>query len=499
MPPLHPRSVPRDGNSLAARNPELLTEWDDERDPATVTFGSGYAARWKCEQGHTWNAKVKNRTKTNRPAGCPVCAGKVADHAHSLAALRPDLAAEWADPNKSAEEVRPGADYYAHWQCSKGHQWAAYVYSRTGAQSHGCPVCSNKRTDSGVNDLVTLRPDLAEEWHSSFAATTVTPGSHTVAEWQCRDCAHLWRAEVRSRAILGSGCPRCASRRFASRMEDELVDFLGADIVIERHRRDLIPGELDIYLPEHLLAIEVNGAYWHSEAGGKDSKYHLRKLEACRARGIKLIQVWEDDWNERAEVIKTMLAHKLGLSMQPTVAARETRAQLISHAQAQAFLAQYHIQGGIAGTYYLGLLDRGNRLVAVTVLKRTGDPRELRLERYATSQRVPGGHSKLVKFAEQNIPDWEHLITFADAEVSEGGLYRRTGWAEDGIIPPDYKYLVRGRRVHKFNYRLKRFRDDPELEYVEGMSERELAKLNKLPRVWDSGKVRYRYTRATAA
>lgn len=493
------RATPYGGNSLADHNPELLGEWADERNPHAVTFGSGYQAQWRCAHGHEWKAAVKNRTKTARPAGCPICSGRVPAPDTSLAALRPDLAAEWADPDKRAEDVRPGADYYALWRCGAGHEWRAYVYSRSSSNGRGCPVCANRKVEPGVNDLATLRPDLAAEWRGSLDASCIVPGSHVAGEWECSRCQHHWTAEVRSRALLGSGCPQCASRRFASRMEDEIVEFLGDTIVIERHRRDLIPGELDIYLPEHLIAIEVNGVYWHSEAGGKDSRYHLNKLEECRKKGIKLIQVWEDDWNDRAEVIKRMLAHKLGLSMQPTIAARETSAEFITSTEAQTFLAQHHIQGGIAGTHYLGLRAKDGRLVAVTVLKRTSNQAEIRLERYATSQRVPGGHSKLVRFAEQNIPSWECMFTFADAEVSEGGLYRRTGWVEDKTIPPDYKYLVRGRRVHKFNYRLKRFRNDPELTYVEGMSERELARLNKLPRVWDSGKVRYRYTRSMPA
>ena len=71
-----------------------------------------------------------------------------------------------------------------------------------------------------------------------------------------------------------------------------------------------------------------------------------------------------------------------------------------------------------------------------------------------------------------------------------------TGWINDGELPPDYRYVVDGQRVHKFNYRLKRFREDAELEYVEGLTERELADLNGIPRIWDAGKTRYVYTKS---
>ena len=55
-------------------------------------------------------------------------------------------------------------------------------------------------------------------------------------------------------------------------------------------------------------------------------------------------------------------------------------------------------------------------------------------------------------------------------------------------------------RVHKFNYQKMWFREDSGLAYQEGLSERELATLNGLSRVWglwqntlDKGYFRVRY------
>jgi hypothetical protein len=75
--------------------------------------------------------------------------------------------------------------------------------------------------------------------------------------------------------------------------------------------------------------------------------------------------------------------------------------------------------------------------------------------------------------------------------VSDGNLYRSNGFLAVKHLPPDYFYLYQNQRVHKFNFRLKRFRDDPSLKYVEGMTETQLAELNNLPRIWDAGKVKW--------
>lgn len=111
--------------------------------------------------------------------------------------------------------------------------------------------------------------------------------------------------------------------------------------------------------------------------------------------------------------------------------------------------------------------------------------------RYATAARVPGGgFTKLLAHAE-NVYAPSHFITFADHTISDGGLYENNGFIVDKELPPDYMYVVNKERKHKFGYRLKRFQNDPNLLWEEGLTERELAALNSLPRIWDAGKTRY--------
>lgn len=246
------------------------------------------------------------------------------------------------------------------------------------------------------------------------------------------------------------------------------------------------------------IAIECNGVYWHSEAAGKGRSYHQKKHAACAEAGIQLFTVHEDDWRNKRAVVESMVAHKLGVSSAESIAARVTSAARLSTSEAQRFFTEHHLQGFAPGTHYLGLVHEGMTVAAMSLKATDATGRVLRLERYATSVRVPGGHSKLIRYAEREIPGWEELVTFADLEVSNGSLYEKTGWSYDGAIPPDYKYVVKGHREHKFGYRLARFRSDPNLVFEEGKTEQELAEMNKLWRVWDSGKVRYRYRRSLA-
>ena len=110
--------------------------------------------------------------------------------------------------------------------------------------------------------------------------------------------------------------------------------------------------------------------------------------------------------------------------------------------------------------------------------------------RYATSVPVVGGFSKLLSTATK-IYNPSAFITFSDNCVSDGGLYKKLGFTAEKQLPPDYMYVVNGKRKHKFGYRLKKFRNNPALKFEEGLTERELAELNGLNRIWDAGKIKW--------
>lgn len=110
--------------------------------------------------------------------------------------------------------------------------------------------------------------------------------------------------------------------------------------------------------------------------------------------------------------------------------------------------------------------------------------------RFATSATVQGGFTKLLKYVERTYnPD--SIITLSDNCLSDGKLYRNSGFIETKQITPDYMYVVKGKRIHKFSYGLNHFRNDPKLKFEEGLTERELARLNNFPRIWDAGRIRW--------
>lgn len=453
---------------------------------------SSYKKVWwfneKC--GHEWEQTIANRMKSE--ITCLLCTNeKIIPGVNSLVDINPSVETYWnykkniVDP----KTISPNSSIKIWLTCVKGHDW--FTTPKTVSLEINCQVCVNKQTAPGFNDLATTHPELAAQWHPTknlpLTPTKVTAGTHTRIHWICEK-GHEWEAKGNDRVLYHTGCPECTPRN-KSQAEDEiaqLIEKLG--LTVQRHKRSIIGAELDLYIPEKQIAIEYNGVYWHSEKF-KPRYYHYDKWLACKEKGIQLIQIWEDDWIKNSILVKNLITRKLGKINQLTTYARETQIVALSQETVNVFLKKYHIQGTTVGSIRLGL-EKDNKLVAVILFKKDPGTTNLNLLRYATSQNVPGGFSKLLNYVNLTYHP-EKITTFSDNMVSDGNLYHATGFQAVQQLAPDYTYLIRSQRVHKFQYRLKRFRNDPELQYEEGLTERELAELNGLNRIWDAGKTKW--------
>jgi hypothetical protein len=501
-------------DNLGVTHPELASEWHPIKNGLItvdmVSRGHHYAAHWLGKCGHEWEAKVYARVGGN---GCPVCRGlKTLDGFNDLVTTSPTIAAEW-HPVKNGEltpeQATSGSNRRVWWQCStdSSHEWEGTIAHRA-VNGRGCPVCSGHKVVPGMNDFASVHPAIAAEWHpvkNGELTPSMVPasGGRGNAWWQCStDPTHEWESRISGRALRGYGCPQCWAKSYISKAEQELCDFirsLDPEMVVVQSDKKLLKGrELDVYIPAKKFAVEFNGLFWHSEAAGKGKTYHHDKWLACKLAGVQLVQVWEDDWARNPEQVKRMVAHKLGLSGERKVFARRSEVVQVDKLTAEAFLGRNHVQGFASGSYYFALVEKlpvgvsgpGN-VLAVLVLRRESDGVTLNIIRYATSVNMVGGFTKLLSFVERSLVV-SGFVTFADHSVSDGGLYEGNGFIADKILAPDYMYVVDGVRKHKFGYRLKKFQSDPGLLWEPNLTERELAELNGLDRVWDAGKTRYR-------
>ena len=275
-------------------NAQLMSEWNWERnadfDPSQLTLGSNKKVWWKCQKGHEWKATIGSR---NGGRGCPCCSGRsVIKGVNDLQTVNPTLAREWhyeKNNGLTPMDVMPNSNKKAWWKCSKGHEWQATTNSRN--NGIGCPYCSGRFAIKGQNDLQTVNPTLAKEWHyeknNGLTPTDVMPNSDKKVWWVCGK-GHEWQAFIGSRN-RGNGCPFCHSEQNTSFPEYAIVFYLKKYGLETIHSYKEKGYELDVYIPSKNVAIEYDGYLWHKNK----TKQDLRKNYNCVKDGIILYRIRE--------------------------------------------------------------------------------------------------------------------------------------------------------------------------------------------------------------
>ena len=204
-------------NDLATTNPELLKEWNYERNmditPQSVTAGSGKKVWWSCKNGHEWKTSIAKRSNGRN---CPYCSNKkILAGYNDLATTNPELLKEWnyeKNKNISPLDLTKKSNIKVWWICKNGHEWKASLNSRNRT---GCPYCSNQKVIAGYNDLATTNPELLKEWNyernMDITPQSVTSGSGKKVWWKCKN-GHEWEISIAKRSN-GRNCPYCSNKK----------------------------------------------------------------------------------------------------------------------------------------------------------------------------------------------------------------------------------------------------------------------------------------------
>lgn len=277
---------------------------------------------------------------------------------------------------------------------------------------------------------------------------------------------------------------------YQSLPEKELIDFLTHNgFLLEIRTKKLIPPyEIDILIPTHNLAIEFCGLYWHNEINKPNKNYHFEKYKKCKSKGIRLLTIFEDEWNHNKDLVLDKILFILHRNKKNTIYARKTFIDTVSSNDKKIFLEHNHIQGNGHSSINYGLYHTDELVAVITFLQRKN---EFELTRFATSKQVVGGFSKLMShFTKNHIGD---IITFADLRWSEGDLYYKNGFQYDKFLNPDYHYIVNNRRYHKFNFRKKLIKKKLKF-FDDSLTEHENMVKNNIFRIYDCGKIRFRFS-----
>jgi len=472
------------GKSLADTFPSLAKEWHPIKNglltPEQVAPGSETIVWWLCANKHEWQSIVGARARKDRIRGCPYCSPRKSSmilREKSLQFTHPLVAKLW-HPTKnilSPLNVTFGTDKKVWWQDEFGHEWLNRISHQV--NSTGCPYCTGKRLLTGFNDLLTLHPVIASEWHPTkngvLLPSEYMAGSDFKPWWLCKK-GHEWRTKIGHRSS-GQICPTCRAKMFSSEAEKELASFLGEtfNTQVETNSRKVIsPQEIDIYLPQFKVAIEFNGVYWHREENGKPQHYHREKRLACQSQGIRLLQVWEDDWANRKQVVMESLLREIRTGNLESKVHTAYSMTGLGADKAYEFYARHSLRmNKITMSGHLGLSCKG-KLNAVISFSQNREI--LEVHNYASLSSSSEYLNILIEEALKSSDDEPAtMIKIIVANDNETGvIYEKAGFFLDKELDPNYSYLFKQGRVKP---------DALEPEFA----------AKELHRIWDSGSTVY--------
>ena len=210
-------------NDLSTTDPELAKQWDSEKNhpasAANVSRRNSVKVWWKCPNRAHSSFLASPR---NRSVACGICLGQtLLTGFNDVATKNPELAEQWHPTKngvKTPQNTLAGGRQKIWWLCEDGHHWEAGIYTR--ARS-GCPyhASSSPKLWPGFNDLLTVSPDLAAEWHPTkngeLTPRDIMSSVTKVVWWKCPR-GHSYRASPNGRSRIGPkgrrGCNICAGK-----------------------------------------------------------------------------------------------------------------------------------------------------------------------------------------------------------------------------------------------------------------------------------------------
>jgi uncharacterized Zn finger protein (UPF0148 family) len=308
-------------------------------------------------------------------------------------------------------------------KCTKGHTFKRpYANFKQGIIK--CPICEREEK---------------LEFISSLGFTTISEDLSVDLEVKCKN-GHTFKRAFSSFKNGTTKCPICFPS--TSSAEIEIKEFLNS-LNIEYVHSDwsiITPQELDFYIPSHNLAIEFNGIYWHSELQGKGKDYHLEKTQKCSEKGIKLLHIFENEWNSKKDIWKNII--KDNLELNERICSSKCNLKQVAKSEEKQFLENNHLQGYVDSQIAFGLYYEDELVTLMSFSKNKGSyDVKWELLRFASKQNVNviDGASKILKYFRENFEGG--IVVYSDRRYSIDSIYKELGFQFSHNSDPKYFYF----------------------------------------------------------
>jgi hypothetical protein len=300
------------------------------------------------------------------------------------------------------------------------------------------------------------REEKELQFYENYIENELLSIGNGLLTYKCFDCDNsftiskqlLYLRNKKERLICTNCNPKIGNN--ISVTEKELLNFIRDNYqgeIIENYKDKY---EIDVFLPEINLGFEYNGLWFHS-VNFKNKFYHQEKYLHFRNKNISVVNIWEDDWANKKDIVESMIRYKIG-SVSAKISARKCDVKIIKNTK--DFLNKNHLQGFCPSTINIGLFYNDEMVSLLTIGKSRNKKNEMEILRFCNKLNlsVVGGFSKLLTFFLRNY-EVQKIVTYSDLSHSDGALYLKNGFDFVGKTEPGYYWCKNGYKYNRFKFR----------------------------------------------
>lgn len=349
---------------------------------------------------------------------------------------------------------------------------------------YGCSFCSSEKANSDksifyLKKVERVREDISVIREKKGFEVLLQPeqyeGKTQKVEVRCIRCGKTSTKTWSSLLYSEDGCYYCA-KNGKSAWEAELEEMLVSNCVLVKRNDRSLGLEYDIVANynEKTVAVELNGLYWHSEVY-RGKKYHVEKYERAKTNNLPLIQVFEDEWSEKKEIVLSIILSKLGVFRERYKAGEfdifeysknglfingKEVVDLGFQEKIKDFYNKNHVQGYIFSFIHFGLMKSGDIFSCLSFRYPFTKKKEsgiVEISRFATKiyTRIDFGFSRILKHATRKMRElgFKEILTYADLRFGEGDVYLKNNFVLKTRTGVDYFYTDFKKRFNRFKFR----------------------------------------------
>ena len=244
-------------------------------------------------------------------------------------------------------------------------------------------------------------------------------------------------------------CNHCSPREEMwvnkrSWLEKKLEILLNEIWIKTTHTKDI-----DIFLSDYNIWIEINWSYWHSDKF--KSKYkHRDKILSFKEKWIQLLCFSDIDIENNMDRVINYIKWKIGLL--PSIWASKCKIREIKSDQARTFCDKYHIHWYTIGSknYWMFLKDE---LVSVCIVwkNRFNKDDSIEIIRLCNSNKIIWWFARFLKLIKKDYPN-KDIVTFINTYLwlSDNNIFTKNWFEYVWLTEPNYYWVLNWNKISRY-------------------------------------------------